>query len=465
MEIQFIGAAQSVTGSLHLLKIEGKQYILDCGLHQGKRKESFELNRTFDFFNPDEIEAVILSHGHIDHCGNLPQLVKKGFKGKIYCTTATRDLTALLLKDCAHIQEKDIEFVNRKRAKQGKNLFEPLYLQSDVERTVRQLVGIDYHEEFEVAPGIKAEFYDAGHILGSAITRFTITENGKTIRLGFSGDLGRPNLPILRDPELMPEVDYWICESTYGGRFHAGIQEIESRLAEVINKAIEKNGKIIVPSFSVGRTQELVYSLHKIFENEMTQRIPIYVDSPLSTNATEIFREHSECFDEETNEFLAKAEDPFGFNILHYITDVEESKKLNEIQKPIMIISSSGMAEAGRILHHLRNNIENPQNIILIVGYCAENTLGRHIVEGMKVVKIFGEEFHLNSEVIVLNSLSAHADSNELIDYCGKLNKNTIQKVFLVHGDYDQQLKFKDRLLQNGFNSVEIPKHGDTFTL
>jgi len=465
MEIQFIGAAQSVTGSLHLLKIEGKQYILDCGLHQGKRKESFELNRTFDFFNPDEIEAVILSHGHIDHCGNLPQLVKKGFKGKIYCTTATRDLTALLLKDCAHIQEKDIEFVNRKRAKQGKNLFEPLYLQSDVERTVRQLVGIDYHEEFEVAPGIKAEFYDAGHILGSAITRFTITENGKTIRLGFSGDLGRPNLPILRDPELMPEVDYWICESTYGGRFHAGIQEIESRLAEVINKAIEKNGKIIVPSFSVGRTQELVYSLHKIFENEMTQRIPIYVDSPLSTNATEIFREHPECFDEETNEFLAKAEDPFGFNILHYITDVEESKKLNEIQKPIMIISSSGMAEAGRILHHLRNNIENPQNIILIVGYCAENTLGRHIVEGMKVVKIFGEEFHLNSEVIVLNSLSAHADSNELIDYCGKLNKNTIQKVFLVHGDYDQQLKFKDRLLQNGFNSVEIPKHGDTFTL
>jgi metallo-beta-lactamase family protein len=465
MEIQFIGAAQTVTGSLHLLKIEGKQYILDCGLIQGKRKESFELNKNFEYLDPAEIDSVILSHAHIDHCGNLPNLVKKGFKGNIYCTKATKDLTALLLRDCAHIQEKDIEFVNKKRAKQGKNLFEPIYDQNDVEETITHLVGVDYHEEFEVSQNLRVCFYDAGHILGSAIVYMSINENGKNINLGFSGDLGRPNLPILKDPERIPDVDYWISESTYGGRFHANINEVEGRLTEIVNKAISRNGKIIIPSFSVGRTQELVYALHKLFEKDNSLRIPIFVDSPLSTNATQIFREHPECFDDETNEFLQREEDPFGFNMLRYITDVEDSKKLNEIKQPVIIISSSGMAEAGRILHHLMNNIENPNNIILIVGYCAENTLGRHLVEKMEVVKIFGEEFNVKAEVIVLNSMSAHADSNELINYCADFNQEKLKKIFLVHGDKDQQEKYKTRLGNIGYNNILIPAKGDIFSI
>lgn len=465
MELQFIGAARSVTGSLHLLKIEGKQYILDCGLIQGKRKESFELNKNFDFINPGEIEAVILSHAHIDHCGNLPNLVKKGFKGKIYCTYATRDLATLLLRDCAHIQEKDIEFVNKKRSKQGKNPFEPIYDHNDVEDTIKLFEGINYRQEFEISPSLKFKFYDAGHILGSAIVYLTITENDKTTILGFSGDLGRPNMPILKDPERIPDVDYWICESTYGGRFHTGIDEVELKLHEIIEKAISRGGKIIIPSFSVGRTQELVYSLHSMFDHHQLQRIPIYVDSPLSTNATVIFREHPECFDDETNEFLQKEEDPFGFNQLTYITDVEDSMKLNDIKQPVIIISSSGMAEAGRILHHLRNNIQNPKNIILMVGYCAENTLGRHLIEKNETVKIFGEEFKVKAEVIVLNSLSAHADSDELFNYCSEFDKEKIKKVFLVHGDYDQQQKFLARLSQAGFKNIEIPSHGDIFSL
>lgn len=465
MEIHFIGAAKTVTGSLHLLKIEDKQYILDCGLIQGKRKESYELNKNFIDFDPAEIEAVILSHAHIDHCGNLPNLVKKGFKGKIYCTHATKDLAALLLKDCAHIQEKDIEFVNKKRAKQGKNLFEPIYDSIDVEKTLGRFESINYHEELVISPSLKVMFYDAGHILGSSILYMTINENGKTINLGFSGDLGRPNLPILNDPEKIPDVDYWITESTYGGRFHANIDEVDGKLTEIISKAIAKGGKIIIPSFSVGRTQELVYAMHKLFEAGRLPRIPIFVDSPLSTNATQIFREHPECFDDETNEFLLNEEDPFGFNQLTYITEVEESMKLNELNTPAIIISSSGMAEAGRILHHLRNNIENPKNIILIVGYCAEHTLGRHLVERMETVKIFGEEFKVNAEVIVLNSLSAHADSNELISYCADFNQEKLKMIFLVHGDEDQQEKFKTRLNKIGFKNIMIPSKGDIFTI
>jgi metallo-beta-lactamase family protein len=464
MELHFIGAAQTVTGSLHLLKVDGRQYLLDCGLYQGKRKETFELNRNFKLFEPAEIDAVILSHAHIDHCGRLPNLVKKGFHGKIYCTNATKDLAVILLKDCAHIQEKDVEFVNKKRAKQGKNLFEPLYSHQDVENTIRLLEGIDYHEELVISPSLKFKFYDAGHILGSAITYYTITENGNVTHLGFSGDLGRPNLPILKDPEPIPNVNYWICESTYGGRFHADIDEVEKKLTDVISKAIARGGKIIVPSFSVGRTQELVYALHKIFEKKLAPRIPIYVDSPLSTSATEVFRKHSECFDEETKTFFSKFDDPFGFDLLTYITDVEDSKRLNDIKTPIMVISSSGMAEAGRILHHLRNNIENEKNIILMVGYCAEHTLGKHIIEKMPIVKIFGEEFKLKAEVVVFNSLSAHADSDELINYCTVFDREIMKEIFLVHGDLDQQKKFKARLSSIGFTKTEIPAQGDVFS-
>jgi metallo-beta-lactamase family protein len=460
MEIKFIGAAQTVTGSMHLIRTDSSTFLLDCGLFQGKRKDAFEINRTFDLFDPKEIDFVILSHAHIDHAGNLPSLVKKGFEGKIYSTFATRDLCTIMLQDSAHIQVKDVEFVNKRRKKEGKNLFEPLYVQQDAIATLEKFVGLNYHHQHFITPNISLTFYDAGHILGSALVVLSITENGKEIKLGFSGDLGRPNLPILRDPEKIPGIDYWICESTYGGRNHDNPGNSESQLAAVIKKAKERKSKIIVPAFSVGRTQEIVYALHRIFEDGKAERIPVFVDSPLAVNATQVFRLHPECFDNEANEFIRKNEDPFGFNQLTYIKEVEESKQLNDVAGPCIIISSSGMAETGRILHHLANNISNPKNIILMVGYCAENTLGRKLIDGEKNVKIFGEPYEVKAEVITLESFSAHADSNELLNYSVSLNPEEIKKVFLVHGEIEQQEIFRHNLEENGFKNVLIPKRG-----
>ncbi len=465
IQLQFIGAARTVTGSMHLLQVNSKKILLDCGLYQGKRKIAFEINRTFDLFDPEEIDFVILSHAHIDHAGNLPNLVKRGFKGSIICTFATRDLATIMLRDSAFIQQKDVEFVNKKRKKQGKNLFEPLYTEEDVRDTVNLFIGINYHREYEIAPGIVLTFFDAGHILGSAITFLKINDNGKIVHFGFSGDIGRNNLPILKDPEKIPDVEYFICESTYGGRFHKDTIFTEQAIIEVIKKAYERKSKIIVPAFSVGRTQELVYLLNRLFIEKKVPQIPIYVDSPLSTNVTEIFRLHPECYDLEISRFMLNNDDPFGFEKLTYIREVEDSKRLNNLSGPHMIISASGMAEAGRILHHLRNNIENEKNIILIVGYNAEHTLGRKIVERLPEVNIFGDPYKLKSEVVVINSLSAHADSDELISYCKQYDKSRMQNIFLVHGDYDQQEKFKGRLLETGFNSVSIPERGDVFTL
>ena len=465
MDIQFIGAAGTVTGSNHLLRTAAGKIILDCGMFQGKRKEAFELNRTFDFYNPKDIDAVILSHAHIDHAGNLPNLVKKGFRGPIYCTHATKDLCEIMLADSAHIQQKDTEFVNKKRAKQGKNLFEPLYTQADVDETLQLMQGVNYHQEFEVLPGITATFYDAGHILGSAVTYIRIVENGKLIELGFSGDLGRPNMPILRDPEIIPDVDYFICKITYGGRFHEDFDMSEAKVVEVIKRAIERRGKIITPAFSLGRTQELVYLLHTIFEKGLVPNIPVYVDSPLSFNATAVFRRHTECYDLETSAHILQNEDPLGFNKLTYITEVEESKRLNDREGPMMIISASGMAESGRILHHLANNIENPNNIIMMTGYCAEHTLGKRIIERNPEINIFGEPYKLKAEVVVFNSLSAHADSDELIYYVNKFSREKMKEIFLVHGEPDQQEKFANRLTLNHFKSVKIPKKGEYFTI
>ncbi|MFC2082137.1 MBL fold metallo-hydrolase RNA specificity domain-containing protein [Bacteroidota bacterium] len=465
MEIQFIGAARTVTGSMHLIRTNGYNFLLDCGMYQGKRKVAFELNRNFDLFDPKEIDFVILSHAHIDHSGNLPSLVKRGFEGKIYSTFATKDLATIMLKDSGHIQEKDTEFVNKRRMKKGQNLFEPLYTVADAEETIQHFVGINYHKETEIVPGVKLTFFDAGHILGSAIVFLKINENGRIVNLGFSGDLGRPNLPILKDPEKIPTVDFLICESTYGGRFHDNPTDSETKLAKVVNKAYENKSKIIIPAFSVGRTQELVYALHRIFQSNKAPNIPVYVDSPLSVNATKVFQLHPECFDNETAQFLVNHEDPFGFNKLKYITDVDDSKQLNEIPGPHIIISSSGMCEAGRILHHLRNNIEDPNNIVLIVGYSAEHTLGRKIVEKEEVIKIFGEEHKLKAEVIVMNSFSAHADADELISYCDQFDKDRVQQFFLVHGDFDQQEIFKNRLKGIGYENITIPERGDVFTL
>ncbi len=370
-----------------------------------------------------------------------------------------------MLRDSAHIQEKDIEYVNKKRKKNGQNLFEPLYTAKDVSKALKLFVGLNYHHEFELTPDIKLTFVDAGHILGSAVSFLSIMENDKEYKIGFSGDLGRPNLPILKDPEKIRDVDYFICESTYGGRTHDNPKDSEKQLARVINRAFQRKAKVIIPAFSVGRTQELVYALHRIFSRNDAPRIPVYVDSPLSVNATGVFRIHPECFDVETEEFLLKDKDPFGFNKLNYITEVEESKELNEYDGPLVIISSSGMCEAGRIQHHLKNNIENPNNIILMVGYSAQHTLGRRIIDKEEVVKIFGQEYNLAAEVIVLNSFSAHADANELMDYVNQFDKKMLKEIFLVHGEYDQQKIFKERILKNGFQAVSIPEKGDVFVL
>ncbi len=465
MKIQFIGAAKTVTGSMHLIEANGKKFLLDCGLYQGKRKIAFEINRTFEYFDPREIDFVILSHAHIDHSGNLPTLVRKGFKGNIYSTFATKDLCSVMLQDSGHIQEKDVEWVNRKRIKQHKNPFEPLYTVRDAVETLNHFVGINYHREFEIAEGIRVTFFDAGHILGSASVLLKITEEGKTILLGFTGDLGRPNLAILKDPEKLPDVDYLITESTYGGRKHDNPKDAEDILANVVNKAIERKSKIIIPAFSVGRTQELVFALNNIFTDKRAEEIPVYVDSPLSVNATEVFRVHPECFDNETAEYIVRNRDPFGFNKLHYISEVEDSKRLNEIGGPMIIISSSGMVEAGRILHHLRNNISNPKNIILMVGYSAQHTLGRKLIEHEPVVKIFGEEFEVKAEVIVMNSFSAHADSEELLAYADQFDKSRMQRIFIVHGDEDQQKIFYGRLKSIGFKYISIPEKGDVFVI
>ncbi|MEE9430141.1 MAG: MBL fold metallo-hydrolase [Melioribacteraceae bacterium] len=465
MEIQFIGAAQTVTGSMHLVRTGTTTFLVDCGLYQGKRKLAFEINRNFDLFDPAEIDFVILTHAHIDHSGNLPTLVKHGFKGRIYSTFATRDLVTIMLRDSAHIQEKDIEYVNKKRKRKGQNPFEPLYIRENVVDTLKQFVCINYHREFDINEDISLTFMDAGHILGSAVSYLAIKENGKEFQIGFSGDLGRPNLPILRDPEKIRDVSYFICESTYGGREHDNPIDSEAQLARVINRAVERNAKVIVPAFSVGRTQELVYALHRIFDRGDAPKIPIFVDSPLSVNATEVFRLHPECFDAETEEFLIRDKDPFGFNQLQYVTEVSESKALSKVDGPMMIISSSGMCEAGRIQHHLKNNILDANNIILMVGYSAQNTLGRRLIDKDPFVKIFGEEYEVKAEVIVLNSFSAHADESELIDYVNQFDKEKMKKIFLVHGELDQQEIFKKNLAKNGFNNVIIPEKGDVFVL
>ncbi len=462
MKIKFIGAAQTVTGSMHLIQTENSTFLLDCGLFQGRRKDAFEINRNFDQFNPSEIDFVILSHAHIDHAGNLPTLVKNGFDGKIYSTFATRDLCTIMLQDSAHIQEKDVEYVNKKRKRDGKKLFEPLYVQDDALETLEKFVGINYRKEFKITPEISLTFYDAGHILGSAIIYLKIMESGKQITLGFSGDLGRPHLPILKDPEQIPNVDYWICESTYGGKDHDNPTDSEEQLTNVLKKAHSKKSKVIIPAFSVGRTQELVYALHRIFESNKTERMPVYVDSPLAVNATEVFRLHPECFDTDTLQFIRKNEDPLGFNRLTYIKDVEDSKNLNSVDGPCIIISSSGMAENGRILHHLANNISNPKNIILMVGYAAEHTLGRKLIDGEKYVQIFGDAYDVKAEVITLNSFSAHADSDELLGYTSHFDKSQLKKIFLVHGELEQQQAYKENLESTGFKNVIIPTRGQT---
>ena len=469
MEITFHGAVRTVTGSQHLVNVNGLKILLDCGLYQGSRKDSYSRNQNLPY-DASDVDILVLSHAHIDHSGNIPNLVKSGFKGDIVCTYATRDLCAIMLRDSAKIQKYDIQYVNKKRKKKKLPPLEPIYTIADAVESLKNFIGIGYERPYRLAPGINLTFYDAGHILGSAIVVLDIEdqEAKRDIRLVFSGDIGRPDRPILRDPSFIDSADVLLIESTYGNRNHANLDEATDKLEKIVNTTCKRGGKLIVPAFAVGRTQELVYRLHQLVEtNDIPATLPVIVDSPLGIDATGIYRLHPEAYDEETNEFLAgdRHGDPFGFDMMRYTRSTGESKSLNFLREPAVIISASGMAEAGRILHHLKNNVEDPRNTILIVGWQAPHTLGRRIVEKQPKIRIFGEEYELKAEVATINGLSAHADRSELLEWTGHL-KSPPAHTYIVHGEEEASLAFADALRkEQGFPDVAVPQLGQTFTI
>jgi metallo-beta-lactamase family protein len=453
MKLTFWGAAGEVTGSMHMIETGGRRYLLDCGLHQGRRKDADRKNRSLPI-DPSTVDAVVLSHAHIDHSGNLPMLVKYGFNNPIYSTPATVDLCGWMLRDTAHIQEKDAEFLNRRLEFRKQHALEngpvePLYTMQDAERTLPLFKPVSYYETCEVGPGLSYMPYDAGHILGSSNIVLEDRSNGAPLKLIYSGDIGRPNLPIIRDPDRLPEADYLIMETTYGGRLHKHVEHVVNKLAGVVNRTAARGGRIIVPSFAVGRAQQLVLMLHQLSNEGRIPNIPIFVDSPLAINATQVHRDHAECFDEETRAYLLNGGDPFGFKRLQYVREAAESKKLNDLHGPFVVISASGMCESGRILHHLRNNIEDPRNTVLITGFQAADTLGRKLVEKWKEVKIFGEPTRVRAEISSLDELSGHADQAELLEWVKPLAPK-LKKVFLVHGEPEQTKTFAG-LLQSTF--------------
>ena len=475
MKLTFWGAAQIVTGSMHQLTLEGQDYLLDCGEYQGRRKEAEDRNRTFPF-PCSKIAAVMLSHAHIDHSGNLPLVVKNGFRGQIYTSPATADLCQPMLLDSASIQEKDAEFLNKRNLRRKslnvkipalKNgLVEPLYTIEDAERTFHLFHPVPMHSPTLLGPGLLYQSFEAGHILGSTTMLLNLESNGRKVRLGFTGDLGRPGLPIIRDPETWPSTPSTISfmESTYGDRVHEPIPAVSDRLAEIVNRTYARGGKMIVPAFAVGRTQQLVLLLHQLINAKAIPPFPIFVDSPLAVNVTEVFRKHPELFDEEARAFLANHDDPFGFRRLTYVRDVNQSKALNDLHGPFMVISASGMCEGGRVLHHLKNNIGDPRNTILITGYQAENTLGRKIERGLAEVPIFGEPMPLRAEVERMDALSGHADREELLAWMKPI-AGGLKKVFLVHGETDQQTAFAAAIRERYGLDVVAPKRGESFEL
>lgn len=457
MKVRFHGAAQTVTGSQHLVEVNGSRILLDCGLFQGRRSETYERNRNHPF-DPATIDAVVLSHAHIDHSGNLPHLVKDGFGGPIYATKATADLADVMLRDSGHIQESDAMFVNKKRAKRGEPPVEPLYTIEDAEQVSSHFLPMEYDLAFEVTPGVVARFIEAGHILGSAAVSLEIEENGRMVKLWFSGDIGRRKLPLLRDPVLPSNADYMIMESTYGDKPHRdpGAAFVEFR--NVVDRTVQRGGKVIIPAFAVGRTQELVYCLNQMMNNGDVPKVPVFVDSPLAVNASDIFRKHPEVFDKETKDFVMQYKHPaLDFSQLTYTRSVEESKALNERKDPMVIISASGMAEAGRILHHLRNNIEDPKNTVCIVSWQAPYTLGRRLAERKKRIKIFGEAFTRRAEIATIGGLSAHAGQDMLVEYALAV-KDQVKKVFLVHGEKKAAMALKEKLAENGLTQVYYPE-------
>jgi metallo-beta-lactamase family protein len=456
MKITFHGAAQTVTGSQHLLEINGHRLLLDCGLYQGKRAEAYERNLKFSF-DPRKVDAVILSHAHIDHAGNLPNLVQDGYDGPIYATSATVDLATVMLADSGRIQESDAEFVNKKRHARGEQAIEPLYTEADAARAAALFHAMDYNQPFAPVPGVVARFIEAGHILGSAAISLEIEEKGRKIRFWFSGDIGRYKLPLLRDPMLPENVDYLLMESTYGDKPHLDPSLAFEEFHDVVDRTLKRGGKVIIPAFAVGRTQELVYHLNMMMFTRDVPPAPVFVDSPLAVNASQVFRKHPECFDDETRWFVQQAQHPaLDFKLLKYVQSVDESKALNLRKDPMIIISASGMAETGRILHHLKNNIENPKNTVCIVSWQAPNTLGRRLADREKQVQIFGEPYHVNAEIATIGGLSGHAGQDLLVKYATNV-KNTVKKVFLVHGEPVPAAALTEKLKYQDIHEVYYP--------
>jgi metallo-beta-lactamase family protein len=464
MKLTFIGAAEGVTGSSHLLEINGKKILLDCGLYQGKRQESGERNRKF-LFEPTQIDTLILSHAHTDHSGNIPNLVKQGFRGNIFSTQATRDLASIMLQDSAFLQEKDAEFITKKNRKKGLPPVEPLYTIEDAQTSLDYFISMPYHKTLTVSDGVDLTFYDSGHIIGSAVVVLDLHEGSQKIRFAFTGDLGRPHTPILRDPEFPGDVNYLITESTYGNRLHKPKDKIIETLTHVIDRAVGRNGKILIPAFSVGRTQELLYFFFQLREQGKLPDIPIFVDSPLAIDATNVYRLHPECFDTEMRRYMAESENPLKLSNVVFVRNAQESKRLNELKSPCIIMAGSGMCEGGRIVHHLFNHISNPSTTVLIVGYMAENTLGRKILEKQPTVNIFGEPKAVKAEIVVMNNFSAHADRDELLGYISQFSRSEMKKIFLVHGEGEAFTSFRDGLNEKGFANVVVPKRGESFEL
>jgi metallo-beta-lactamase family protein len=466
MKIRFLGAAREVTGSKHLITTKsGKRILLDCGMFQGKGLETDAMNRNLGF-NPGEIDHIVLSHAHIDHSGLIPYMYRLGFRGSVICTSATRDLCAILLADCGHIQEMDARMFNKKRLKKGLQPIEAIYTRQEAVRCMELFIGIPYERKFYFDENIKLKFYDTGHLLGGGVACLEINEDGKLYRIGYTGDIGRPVNRILRSPQAFPQVDYLITESTYGDRIHDTSDYAEEQLLSVVEETcIRKGGKLIIPSFSVGRTQEIVYSLNNFYNAGRLPKIDIFVDSPLSVNATNIFRMHPECFNDRIQKVMETDEDPFGFNSLHYISSIEESKKLNNNKKPCVVISASGMMEAGRVKHHLANSISNSKNTVLAVGYCAPNTLGAKILRGDKQVSIFGNMLDVKADIRRIEAYSGHGDYKEMISFLKCQDASQIQKTFIVHGEYTAQQFYKGELEKEGYKNISIPEAGDEFDI
>ncbi len=452
MEITFVGAARTVTGSLHLFENKGQKFLLECGLYQGHREEAERINSTFPF-KPKDIITVVLSHAHIDHSGNLPNLAKRGFSGPIYSTPATKDITSLLLLDSAKIQEYDFEYLNKKRKEKGLPLKQPLYSAEDAERTLTQFTTVGYKKAFEPINGVQATLYDAGHILGSSI--IVLEYDGK--RILFSGDLGRKNMPIIKDPTVITNIDYLILESTYGGRIHKSFEGMTDEFREIVKEGKRKESKIIIPAFAVERTQVLVTMLKNLYDEGTLQDIPVYVDSPLATDVTDVFRRHPECFDRKTFKIFTEG-DPFNFPGLHYVEETEESKALNARKGPMIIMSASGMCEGGRVTHHLIHSIENDNNIIIMTGFQARGTLGRKLLEGEKTIRIFHDEYTVRAKIHFMGGLSAHADGNDLLEYAVKINNGRLKKVYLIHGDIEEATALQEKIESSGGIDVDIPQ-------